>query len=244
MKSHIAGRRPVRLLGALAILALALLALAAAWAWWPAVQSSHAQEQTTIWSATLTVDVYRYFHGCDNGVPPELDDCSTALSDDEFTYEGVTYTVRTLFWDPGWDPGMGELQMWFTSTVEGVQGKAALGSLTLNVDGVAFAVKDAYWDGDLEGVWQFDPDPDWTDGQKVSLSLTEPTPTPTPTPEPTPTPTPEPTPASGDSASAGEGTDTTTTSPSGDSTPDPLAPTISGTAQVGQTLTASVQLPS
>ena len=71
-----------------------------------------------------------------------------------------------------------------------------------------------------------------------------PEPTPTPTPEPTPTPTPEPTPTptpassdSNDPAPTDEGTGTT---PSSDlPSPDPRAPTITGTAQVGQTLYAN-----
>ena len=218
---------------------VALLALAAAWALLPAAESTHAQEDTTVWSATLTVDAYTEgsggVFGCHN-TWSGLDPCSTNLTDDDFSYKGVTYTVVSLTVDtavedylairfsPGVDPG------------------TAFGALTLRVGDAVLPIADADTSEEAsQAGWEI-KNADLVGGEKVSLSLTAPTPdtTPTPTPEPTPTPTP----ASGDSASDGEGTDTTTTSPSGDSTPDPLAPTISGTAQVGQTLTASAQLPS
>ena len=243
-------------LALLALPLLALLGLAVALTWLPATDSANAEDEVTIWSATLTVDQYRYFHGCDNDIPPELADCTDALSDIDFTYGDVTYKVRSLFWDNGLD----ELEWRLNATVEGLRGTEVFASLTLYVDGVALPVTDAYAE-DLEFYWDFDPATDWTDGQKVSLSLTEPapptpTPTPTPTPEPTPTPTPEPTPRpiptepvdeaptptptpatsdSNESASTDEGTGVT--SPPLD-LPGPGAPIITGTAAVGQTLTA------
>ena len=67
-----------------------------------------------------------------------------------------------------------------------------------------------------------------------------PAPTPEPTPEPTPAPTPEPTPAP-----TPEPTPEPTPAPTPEPTPEPNtpatgAPTISGTAEVGETLTADI----
>ena len=57
-----------------------------------------AQAQTTVWSATLTVDLDAdpRYRGCDN-VAPAMDQCSMALTDDDFVFEGVTYQVNRLF---------------------------------------------------------------------------------------------------------------------------------------------------
>ena len=200
-------------LALLALPLLALLGLAVALTWLPATDSAHAEDEVTIWSAKLTVSEYGEYHGCDDAGPSEVDDCPTALTDDDFAYGDVTYEVEALYWDSDLD----ELFLRFVLPIDGSDAKPALGSLTLNVDGVALAFKDVNVE-DPDVYWDFDPATDWTDGQKVSLSLTEPgtpeptpTPTPTPTPrplpaepvdetpEPTPTPTPTPTPALGDS---------------------------------------------
>ena len=71
-----------------------------------------------------------------------------------------------------------------------------------------------------------------------------PAPTPEPTPEPTPAPTPEPTPEP-TPAPTPEPTPEPTPAPTPEPTPEPNtpatgAPTISGTAQVGETLTADI----
>ena len=54
-----------------------------------------AQAQSQIWSATLTVDEDAGRLGCDTSRATQ-DDCSAALTDDDFEYNGVTYRVRTL----------------------------------------------------------------------------------------------------------------------------------------------------
>ena len=149
---------------------LVLLALAVALAALPSADSVHAQGQTTVWSATLTVDKVDEYHGCDNEDTSQ-DNCSTNLTDDEFTYGGVTYTVEGLYYDSN------EESLWlrFVLPVTALQAKAALGPLTLHVDGIAFAVSDSEVN-EPDLVWSFDPDPEWADEQKVSLSLTIPGP--------------------------------------------------------------------
>ena len=190
--AHIAGNLPPRrvtallCLGGLALLLVGLVAASA--------QSTHAQGQTTIWSATLTVSEQGEYHGCDDAGPSEVDDCPTALTDDDFAYGDVTYEVEALYWDSDLD----ELFLRFVLPIDGSDAKPALGSLTLNVDGVALAFKDVNVE-DPDVYWPFDPDTDWTGGQKVSLSLTEPAPEPTATPTPVPAEPvdeePEPTPS-------------------------------------------------
>ncbi len=54
-----------------------------------------AAAQTTIWSATLTVDEDAGRFGCDSSRSTQ-DDCSVALTDDDFEYNGVTYQVRGI----------------------------------------------------------------------------------------------------------------------------------------------------
>ena len=149
---------------------LALMALAVALVALPAAGSVHAQGQTTVWSATLTVDKVDEYHGCDNEDTSQ-DNCSTNLTDDEFTYGGVTYRVEGLYYDSN------EESLWlrFVLPVTALQAKAALGPLTLHVDGTAFAVSDSEVN-EPDLVWSFDPDPEWADEQKVSLSLTAPGP--------------------------------------------------------------------
>ena len=149
---------------------LVLLALAVALATLPAADSVHAQGQTTIWSATLTVDKDAEYHGCDNN-EETIDSCSNAsvLTEDEFAYGGVTYTVEAFFWDSI----INQLTLNFVD-VEGPAAKAALGSLTLNVDGTALAVSDVRTSTVNLDTFDWPFDPDWTDGQEVSLSLTGP----------------------------------------------------------------------
>ncbi len=57
-----------------------------------------AQAQTTVWSATLTVqDLSGGFLGCDNDKPPALDcDNSNVLTDDDFSYGGANYKIIRL----------------------------------------------------------------------------------------------------------------------------------------------------
>ena len=56
--------------------------------------------QIPVWSATLTVDMDTRFvtleWGCDDK-QPVLDDCSTALTDNDFVFNGTTYTVKALY---------------------------------------------------------------------------------------------------------------------------------------------------
>ena len=147
---------------------LVLLALAVALAALPAADSAHARD-TTIWSATLTVDEDDVYFGCDNTEDTQAN-CSraTVLTDDDFTYKGATHTIDSLYWESGNLP----LLSLSIAGKDGNQVRPALTGLALYVNQTPFAIGDARVSGNLLS-WDFDPDPDWTDGQKVSLSLVE-----------------------------------------------------------------------
>ena len=130
--------------------------------------------QTTIWSATLTVGTDHFKFGCDdyNKNPRDnLHSCLSALSKNMFEYESTncrkgTCRVDSVYWTS-------ENKLYLA--VEGHTGaeiKAALGELTLNVDGTALPVRAATQD--LYDIYWWYDNPGWTAGQTVSLSLTAP----------------------------------------------------------------------
>ncbi len=55
-----------------------------------------AAAQSTIWSATLTVDQDGVLFGCDTFIAGH-DSCTVGLTDEDFVYKGVTYRVNRLF---------------------------------------------------------------------------------------------------------------------------------------------------
>ena len=89
----------MRLLPSRRLPLLVLLALAVALAALPGAGSVHAQSQTTVWSATLTVDKVDEYHGCDNEDTSQ-DNCSTNLTDDEFTYGASPIRLRVSITTP------------------------------------------------------------------------------------------------------------------------------------------------
>ena len=141
----------------------ALLALAAA---------LPAQGQTTVWSATLTVNTDdNLTFGC-HSTSADPEKCSNVLTEDQFTFGGKTYSVSQFYW---WSRD-NELFVEFENVAKDAA-KAAFASLTLTVDGTALKISSAGLDDSTPPTdrlyWSFDPSPDWTDGQRVSLSLTQ-----------------------------------------------------------------------
>ena len=116
------------------------------------------------WAATLTAGRDKTYFGCENEERTR-DDCSseTVLTDDDFIFEGTTYTLTEILWSSGFK----RLYLQFDG-LAGAQAKTALGALTLNVDGRKFAVMHARPSGRL---LSWPTSLSWTDGQKVSLSL-------------------------------------------------------------------------
>ena len=134
-----------------------------------APERSAAQSTTTIWSATLTVDHTAVGAGCDN-TDPQQDDCSNALTDDDFTFGGVTYTFEYLL---QYDEDNQVAVKFDTGSASAH--KTALASLTLNLPGAALAIEDATVSSSLNDlVWDYDLDPDWADGDEIAVSLTQP----------------------------------------------------------------------
>ncbi len=71
--------------------------------------ASAAPHEDVIWSAILTVDdhVNGQFYGCTIDIMDESHDrmvhCSVAMTEDEFVYEGKTYSFRHFIHNAGWD---------------------------------------------------------------------------------------------------------------------------------------------
>lgn len=133
-------------------------------------------QTTTIWSATLTVDVRNVsvgggtvtYKGCSSTGSIAADDCSVTLSDNEFTHGGTTYTVERLLWNNG-----GKILIEFTG-ISGSAAKTGLSAASLNAgSNVLPFASGAINDFDEWVEWTIS-DPGWTDGQQVSVSLTIP----------------------------------------------------------------------
>ena len=120
-------------------------------------------------SATLTVarDSNTGLSGCLQSAP-----CSSGLTDDDFTYGGVEYTVTELYVETG------SLTLRFNKAMP-----AALKSaLTLHVGSSQFALADATYSGnDTYATWA-NTGLSWSVGDTVSLSLVVPV-DPTPGPD-------------------------------------------------------------
>ena len=120
-----------------------------------------AQAQIEVWSGTLTVRDSSGTLGCSNSA---LDDfCRVHLSDDDFTHDSTDYAIVTV-----WLKTNGQLQIITDIALTG-----ATRALTLNVDGTAFAFKDANLKGLNTRTWN-NSGLSWTAGDTVSLTLTEP----------------------------------------------------------------------
>ena len=105
--------------------------------------------------------------------------CSSALTDDDFTYNGVTYTINRL-----WQHGGGRNITLDFVGLSGTKVKTALGALTLTVDGRKLAFSRAMA-RNSSVIWGDDILPTrWTNGQDVSVSLVGPPSTTTMAPPP------------------------------------------------------------
>ncbi len=120
-----------------------------------------AAAQTPIWSATLTVDEGSGFLGCSTAA--SADNCSVALSEDEFEYNGVTYRVWGVFYFPTSMSAKIDITPTPRSNLAGMV--LHLGATRLPV--VSFGIEESYtWNGvNLQ----------WTDNQQVAVSLVDPT---------------------------------------------------------------------
>ena len=164
--------RPRHCLVIPALLALATVAavlLPAA----PAQARSTTIWSATIWSATLTVDAIEAnnneYQGCDDN-DADQDNCSTALSDNQFTYDGTTYRIKT-FYIQSYTPSYALILKFDKAIPTKVRN-----ALTLHVGSSQFALSSLLWGtGNKSATKLASGLGPWTDGQSVSLKLTAPT---------------------------------------------------------------------
>ncbi len=120
--------------------------------------------RNTVWSPTLTVDEGSGFLGC--SLAASADNCSVALSDDEFEYNGVTYLVEGLFYFPTSRSARIDINPTPRSNLAGMV--LHLGATRLPVG--SFGIEESYtWNG---------VNAQWSDGQQVGVRLTAPDPSP------------------------------------------------------------------
>ncbi len=119
-----------------------------------------AQAQTTVWSATLTVGKDGIYYGCE--IAATQVPCSSALTDDDFEYNGRTYHIRRL----SHISSTNRFQMSTDPTP-----RAKLAGLVLHLGNTRLALGDF----GAGGRYQWDNvNPQWSDGQQVAVKLTVP----------------------------------------------------------------------
>ncbi len=120
-----------------------------------------------LWSATLKVDAASGFLGCDDN-DDSHDNCSVALSDTDFEFEGTTYTVEGVYVDTSAGlsvdlnkavPDGGPLVLRVGSAAPHI-----LSTADATVGDTNGEVTDGQWDWTSTGL-------SWSDGESVSLSL-------------------------------------------------------------------------
>ena len=125
---------------------------------------------TAIWSATLTAeDLDGGNSGCTNGGDAdELCSNASVLTDDDFTYDGTTYTVTII------SVSVTDVFIKFNTALTAT----AVQALTLEVDGTPLAFANA-GAGVADYMWQ-STSVSWSVGDMVALKLIDTTPLPTP----------------------------------------------------------------
>ena len=126
-----------------------------------------------IWSSSLTVgrlSNFRPWYGCGNW-HERFDKCPVALSDDDFAHGGAAYKFHGVGW---YAKSFEQKLQLILRGPSGEAARAALGSLTLHVDGKAFALGDARVDFTEGFVWfEWPWEGRWREEQLVSLALTD-----------------------------------------------------------------------
>ena len=122
--------------------------------------------ENEVWSATLTAEAAGSTSGCNNNSALANCSSSSVLSDDEFSYNGISYAFDTI----AISTNSGNLGIVFDTAL--ADGAA---QLTLVVDGTTFAFEDADTKSTTSRIWN-SAGLSWPDEQKVSLSLRAPLP--------------------------------------------------------------------
>ena len=122
--------------------------------------------ENEVWSATLTAEASGGTSGCNNDSALANCSSSSVLSDDEFSYNGISYAFDTI----AISTNTGNFGIAFDTAL--ADGAA---QLTLVVDGTTFAFADADTKSTTSRIWN-SAGLSWPDGQEVSLSLRAPLP--------------------------------------------------------------------
>ncbi len=120
-----------------------------------------AAAQTPIWSATLTVGRDGIYFGCE--VAATQVPCSSALTDDDFEYNGVTYQIARLSHISSTNRFLMDIEPTPRAKLAGLVLHLGPTRLTLGDFGVGGTHQ---WTG---------VNPQWSDNQQVSVSLVDPT---------------------------------------------------------------------
>ena len=132
-----------------------------------------AQAQAQVWSSTLTVGTHSGVVGCSNGLSAMR--CRHNLTEDNFTYDGIDYTVKLLWIQSG--ALTLELSNSATPTAAGKK-------LTLNVAGTSFAFADVdapVFETTGSRLDWANSGLSWSSGNTIALTLTAPAPNNPPT---------------------------------------------------------------
>ena len=124
-------------------------------------QQQSATDENAIWSATLTVHSSNHGRGC---IDVGAGRCSggVGLTDDDFSFEGSTYTVAKLFY------GVNALNLYLDAPIT-----EALKTLTLHVGDAQFPLSSALIPSNkLQRANWPTADPGWSAGDTVQVKLT------------------------------------------------------------------------
>ena len=112
---------------------------------------------TVIWSSTLTVDEDGVYSGC-NDVVTSQNNCSSALTDNDFEYNGLTYQVEGLYY-------ASDTNRTFLNTEPASQSRLVGLELHLGSTQVTLGAS-------IPGLHRWEnTNPQWSDGQQVAVKL-------------------------------------------------------------------------
>ncbi len=120
--------------------------------------------RNTVWSSTLTVGKDGIYYGCETAATQVP--CSSALTDDDFVYNGQTHRIYKL-------SHISSTNRFLMSVTPGPFAKLA--GLVLHLGATRLPLGDF---GQTETYQRNNVNPQWTDGQQVGLRLTAPDPSP------------------------------------------------------------------
>ena len=125
------------------------------------------QAQTDVWSGTLTAKpvLFGPIVGCDNGEAGAECSTSTVLTDDDFTYNGQTYTIELISLTQADEDGQG-LTIVFTASAASL----VAADLTLKVGSNEYDLSDANNSTSTNLQWA-NPGLNWKTDDTVSLQL-------------------------------------------------------------------------